>query len=49
MLEATKPYFIKAIGNFKDFIIVTYIIIDDIYQSSTPIHIKDSKNVKMLS
>lgn len=38
MLEY-KNYSIKEIENLKDFVIVTYVIIDDIYQKVTPIHI----------
>lgn len=45
MLEFTKHYSIKEIGDFKDFITVTYILIDDIYQKVTPTHIKKRRNI----
>ncbi|SNS91763.1 transposase, IS4 family [Anaerovirgula multivorans] len=45
MLEFTKEYSIKEIGNFKDFITITYILIDDIYQRITPTHIKERRNI----
>ncbi|SNS36141.1 hypothetical protein SAMN05446037_1008148 [Anaerovirgula multivorans] len=46
MLEFTKGYSIKEIGNLKDFITVTYILIDNIYQKVAPIHIKKRRNFK---
>lgn len=45
MLEFTKQYNIKEIGDLKDFITVTYILIDDIYQRITPTHIKKRRNI----
>lgn len=45
MLEFTNKYFIKKIGDLKDFITVTYIIIDDIYRRITPTYIKERKNI----
>lgn len=45
MLELTSKYSIKEIDDLKDFITVTYVIIDDIYQRITPTHIKERKNI----
>lgn len=45
MLEFNK-YFIKEITDLKDFITVIYILIDDIYQDTTPAHIKERRNIK---
>lgn len=45
MLEFTKKYSIKEIDDLKDFITVTYILIDDIYQEITPTHIKERRNI----
>ncbi|WIV13647.1 IS982 family transposase [Proteiniborus sp. MB09-C3] len=39
-------YSIKEIENLKDFFLVTYVIIDDIYQEITPEYIKFRKNVE---
>jgi hypothetical protein len=44
MLEY-KNYSIKEIENLKDFVIVTYVIIDDIYQKVTPTHIANRCNI----
>lgn len=44
MLEFNKNYAIP-ISNLKDFITVTYVIIDDIYQKVTPAHIKYRRNI----
>lgn len=44
MLEFNK-YSIRKIENLKDFFLVTYVIIDDIYQEVTPVQIKNRKNV----
>lgn len=44
MLEF-KNYSIKEIENLKDFVIVTYVIIDDIYQKVTPTHIAKRCNI----
>lgn len=44
MLELNK-YSIKEIENLKDFITVTFIIIDDIYQEVTPAYIKNRRNI----
>lgn len=46
MLELTKKYSIKEIGDLKDFITVTYVLIDDIYQEITPTNIKERRNIK---
>ncbi|SNT22695.1 Transposase DDE domain-containing protein [Anaerovirgula multivorans] len=45
MLELTNKYSIKEIGDLKDFITVTYVVIDDIYQRITPTYIKERKNI----
>jgi hypothetical protein len=45
MPDLNKVYFIKEIIDFKDFITVTYVIIDDIYQRVTPAHIKFRCNI----
>lgn len=45
MPELTKKYSIKEIGDLKDFITVTYVLIDDIYQEITPTHIKERRNI----
>lgn len=45
MLELTNKYSIREIGDLKDFITVTYVIIDDIYQRITPTYIKERKNI----
>lgn len=37
-------YSIKEIENLKDFFLVTYVIIDDLYQEITPEYIKARKN-----
>ena len=44
MLESDRNYSIKKIGDLKDFVTVAYVIIDDIYQSVTPTHIKKRCN-----
>ncbi|MBE6082701.1 IS982 family transposase [Acidilutibacter cellobiosedens] len=44
MPELHKSYFIKEIENFKDLVIIAYVIIDDIYQEITPTHIKNRRN-----
>lgn len=44
MLELNKIY-TTTISNLKDFIAVTYVIIDDIYQKVTPVHIKNRRNI----
>ncbi len=46
MLELDRTYSIKEIGDLKDFITVTYVIIDDIYQKVTPTHIAKRCNIK---
>lgn len=46
MLELDRTYSIKEIENLKDFIIVAYVIIDDIYQKVTPTHIANRCNIK---
>ncbi len=46
MLEFTNKYSIKEITDLKDFITVIYILIDDIYQETTPAHIKERRNIK---
>ncbi|WP_432406379.1 IS982 family transposase [Wukongibacter sp. M2B1] len=45
MLELHKKYSIKEINDLKDFIIVSYVIIDDIYQNITPTYIKERRNI----
>ncbi|SNS36090.1 hypothetical protein SAMN05446037_1008146 [Anaerovirgula multivorans] len=45
MLEFSKEYSIKEIGDLKDFITVTYILINDIYQRVLPTHIKKLRNI----
>ena len=45
MLEFNK-YFTKEIKDLKDFITVVYVIVDDIYQETTPAHIKNRKNIE---
>lgn len=40
MLEFNKDYYIKEISDLKDFVITTYVIIDNIYQKVIPTHIK---------
>jgi hypothetical protein len=37
-LDIDEDYSIKEIENLKDFIVVMYVIIDDIYQRVTPVH-----------
>ena len=44
MLEYNN-YSIKEIENLKDFVIVTYVIIDDIYQKVAPTHIANRCNI----
>jgi len=44
MLELNN-YYNTSIDNLKDFIIVTFVIIDDIYQKVTPAYIKNRKNI----
>ncbi|SCG83743.1 transposase, IS4 [Proteiniborus sp. DW1] len=39
-------YSIKEIENLKDFFLVTYVIIDDLYQEITPEYIKFRKNAE---
>ena len=46
MPEFSNQYCIKEIEELKDFIIVAYIIIKDIYQEVTPIYIKERRNIK---
>lgn len=43
MLELYK-YSIKEIEYLKDFFLVTYVVIDDLYQEITPEYIKTRKN-----
>ena len=45
MLELYKSNSIKEIETLKDFVIVTYIIIDDIYKRVTPTHIANRCNI----
>ncbi|AKL96103.1 transposase IS4 family protein [Clostridium aceticum] len=45
MLELTKKYSIKKIADLKDFITVTYVLIDNIYKEITPTHIKKRRNI----
>jgi len=44
MLELNN-YYNTSIDNLKDFIIVSFVIIDDIYQKVTPAYIKNRKNI----
>jgi len=44
MLEFNN-YYIRKIENLKDFFLVTYVIIDDIYQEVTPAYIKNRRNI----
>lgn len=44
MLEPNQ-YSIKKIEDLKDFITVTYVIIDDIYHEVTPTYIKERRNI----
>lgn len=44
MLEFKKDYTIE-INNLKDFITVTFVIIDDFYHKVTPAHIKNRRNI----
>ncbi len=44
MLELTR-YSIRDIENLQDFIIGTYVIIDDIYKEITPSYIKNRRNI----
>ena len=39
-------YSIKGIENLKDFFLVTYVMIDDLYQEITPEYIKSRKNAE---
>jgi hypothetical protein len=45
MLELDRNYSIKEIENLKDFVTVTYVIIDDIYHKVTPTHITNRCNI----
>ncbi len=45
MLEFHKKYSIKEIIDLKDFITVSYVTIDDIYQNITPTYIKERRNI----
>ncbi|SHF60662.1 transposase, IS4 family [Desulforamulus putei DSM 12395] len=45
MLELDRSYSIKEIGDLKDFVIVAYVIIDDIYQKVTPTYIRNRCNI----
>ena len=45
MLELDRDYSIKEIENLKDFITVTYVIIDDIYHKVTPTCIANRCNI----
>lgn len=45
MLEFDRTYFIKEIGDLKDFVTVAYVIIDDIYQKVTPTNIRNRRNI----
>ncbi|MBZ4655739.1 MAG: transposase family protein [Thermoanaerobacter sp.] len=45
MLELHTQYSIKEIENLKDFVIIAYVIIDDIYQKVTPTYIKERCNI----
>jgi len=45
MLELDRKYSIKEIRDLKDFVIVAYVIIDDIYQKVTPTHIMNRCNI----
>ena len=45
MLELDRSYSIKEIGDLKDFVTVSYVIIDDIYQKVTPTYIKNRCNI----
>lgn len=44
MLELNN-YYNTSIDNLKDFIIITFVIIDDIYQKVTLVYIKNRKNI----
>jgi hypothetical protein len=46
MLESDRTYFIKEIGDLKDFVTVAYVIIEDIYQEVNPTHIVKRCNIK---
>ncbi|MBZ4646664.1 MAG: family transposase [Clostridia bacterium] len=46
MLELHTQYSIKEIEDLKDFVIIAYMIIDDIYQKVTPTYIKERCNIK---
>ena len=45
MLELDRDYSIKEIENLKDFVTVTYVIIDDIYHKVTPTRIANRCNI----
>ncbi|MDK2801175.1 MAG: hypothetical protein PWQ70_2794 [Clostridiales bacterium] len=45
MLELDRNYYIKEIENLKDFVIVAYVLIDDIYHKVTPTHIVNRCNI----
>ncbi|NRT77888.1 hypothetical protein BJV41_002370 [Clostridium beijerinckii] len=44
MLEPNKNSN-TLINDLKDFVTVTFVIIDDFYQKVAPIHIKNSRNI----
>lgn len=44
MLEPNNIYSIKEIGNLKDFFIIVYTIIDDIYKRVAPTYIQNRRN-----
>lgn len=44
MLEPNKNSNI-LINDLKDFVTVTYVIVDDFYQKVTPTHIKNRRNI----
>ena len=45
MPELHTHYPIKEIADMKDFFTVAYVIIDDLYQSITPTHVKNRRNI----
>jgi len=47
MLELDRDYSIKEIENLKDFVTVTYVIIDDIYHKVTPTCIANRCNINV--
>jgi hypothetical protein len=44
MLELSKDFNI-TISNLKDFVTVTFVIIDDFYHKVTPAHVKNRRNI----